>query len=83
MRSSFSIRSEELEEPMRKVFASYHFCKIENPLIQGFGNFVGQFNIDAYKDRLEEFIIHLEKHLKELLSSQLKFEVQVKVLFFK
>ena len=73
----------EQELGMKKVFASYHFCRLDQPLIQGFGNFVGQFNMEVYAGRVEDFIIHLEKHIKDLLEDQLKFKMQVKVLFFR
>lgn len=84
MKSNYYVNQEEgLNNGMKKVFASYHFCQLDNPLIQGFGNFVGEFNMDAYVGRVEEFIVHLEKHIKTTLEAQLAFKLQVKVLFFR
>lgn len=80
MKSNFMLKNETEKS---KVFASYHFCQIDQPLIQGFGNFVGQFDTESYRGRIEEFIIHLEKHLKTLLEEQLQKKIQVKVLYFR
>lgn len=74
---------QETEQELRDVFASYHFCRLDQPLVQGFGNFVGKFNMEAYRGEPAKFIVAIEAHLKKLLEEQFGFKIQVKVMFFR
>lgn len=72
----------------REVFVSYHFTgfkPLENGILpNGFGNYVGMFNVEVYNGgSMAKFIMDLEKSIKMALKNQLGMEVQVKILYFK
>ena len=72
-----------IQKQQRQVFVSYHFTKLESPIVNGFGNAVLMFDTESYADQMEKFVQHLERHLINQLTEQLGFKVQVKVLFFR
>ncbi len=66
----------------KKVFASYHFTS-KDMKYNGFGNYIGEFDIAAYHYDPAKFIQDLEKSISMSVSEQLKMEVNIKVLFFR
>lgn len=83
-------QSQRIEQ--KEVFASYHFTglkpmeegDLKGILPNGFGNYVGMFNVEAYNgSSMSKFIVDLEKAIKIYLEEQLGMEVQVKVLYFR
>lgn len=67
---------------MKEVFVSYHFTARSGKL-NGFGNYIGQFEDDAYTNDKRNFILNLEETISNLLKDKLGFEVAVKVMFFR
>ena len=70
------------ERKMTQVFVSYHFTA-KNGKMNGFGNYVGAFNQEEYKNELGKFILDLEETISKLLKEKLKMEVGVKIMNFK
>lgn len=66
----------------RKVFASYHFTTMDGKF-NGFGNYVGEFNMEVYEGAIDKFIIDLEKSISMALENQMGLRVAIKVLWFK
>lgn len=72
----------DFAEKKRKIFASYHFTSLDLKF-NGFGNYVGEFDVESYKDDPGKFILDLEKSVSMAVSEKLKMEVTVKVLYFR
>ncbi|KKK52131.1 hypothetical protein LCGC14_3107980 [marine sediment metagenome] len=67
---------------MKKVFVSYHFTT-KNAKLNGFGNYIGEFDEEAYMNDIARFILDLEATISKLLGEKLNMEVGVKVLYFR
>ncbi len=67
---------------MKKVFVSYHFTA-KNGKMNGFGNWMGEFEEGQYESDPAKFILDTQETIEKLLSEKLKMEVGVKVLFFR
>lgn len=65
-----------------KIFVSYHFVA-KDSRINGFGNWIGEFNMEEYKDDLASFILDAQREIENLLKDKLKMEVAVKVIYFR
>lgn len=70
------------EKEMTNVFVSYHFTTKDGKL-NGFGNYIGQFNNEDYKDNLAFFILQLEKEIAKAVEEKINMPVSVKVLYFR
>lgn len=67
---------------MRELFVSYHFTA-KNGKINGFGNYIGAFDEEAYTDDKRKFILDLEEAIANQVEKKISLQVQVKVLNFK
>ena len=67
---------------MKQVFVSYHFTT-KNGEYNGFGNYIGEFEGEAYVNDMRKFILDLEEIIEKNLLEKIKLEVQVKVLYFR
>lgn len=65
-----------------EVFISYHFTT-RDLKHNGFGNFVGLFNKEVYKNNLGTFIEDAQKSIEMALEDKLEIKCVVKVLFFR
>lgn len=74
---------DKMEDNLKEVFVSYHFTNLENPIQNGFGNFVGKFHPEIYSGNMGKFVQHLEKSIIAALQDQLGIKCQVKVMFFR
>ena len=66
----------------KQVFVSYHFTTLDGKF-NGFGNYVGEFNVEVYKGNLAKFIMDLEKSIGMSLENNLGKKVAIKVLYFR
>ncbi|HEC37464.1 hypothetical protein LCGC14_0476700 [marine sediment metagenome] len=67
---------------MKQVFASYHFTA-KNGKLNGFGNYLGEFDEEIYERDMGRFILDLEKTIANQLLEKISLEVQVKILYFR
>ncbi len=67
---------------MKQVFVSYHFTT-KNGEYNGFGNYISEFEEEAYINDMRKFILDLEEIIAEKLLEKIKLKVQVKVLYFR
>lgn len=65
-----------------QVFASYHWTS-KNGKLNGFGNWMGQFDKAAYTNNPREFLLDMERTISNLLTEKLQKEVQVRILYFR
>jgi len=65
---------------MKKVFVSYHWMSNK---VNGFGNWIGEFEEGAYEDDPAKFILDVERTISELLTNKLNIEVKARVLWFR
>ncbi len=73
---------ERREEKMTQVFVSYHYTT-KDLKFNGFGNYIGEFDEEAYSDDKKNFILDLQEAISKELQDQINMECQVKVLFFR
>jgi len=75
--------TQETSEGIKKqVFASYHFTTMDGKY-NGFGNYVGEFNMEVYEGNLSKFVQDLEKSIKMALEENLNKELAIKILYFR
>lgn len=67
---------------MKQVFVSFHYTA-KDKSVNGFGNYVGEFDPEVYMDNLREFILSLEKTIAEVFESQTKIPCTIKVMFWR
>ena len=67
---------------MTEVFVSYHFTA-KNGKMNGFGNYIGEFEKGSYEDNMKSFILDLQETITKLLEEKLGMSVGVKILFFR
>lgn len=73
---------EATNDGMSKTFVSYHFVN-EDGSKQGFGNYVGMFHMEVYANRMEKFIVDVEKSIAMVLEIKFKDKFTVKVMYFR
>ncbi|KKM63671.1 hypothetical protein LCGC14_1509150 [marine sediment metagenome] len=66
----------------KQVFVSYHFTTMDAKF-NGFGNYIGEFNMEIYKGNLAKFIQDLEKSIAMSLEQNIGKKVAIKVLYFR
>ncbi len=69
-------------EKMKEVFASYHYTTTDLKF-NGFGNYIGEFDEEAYLNDKAKFILDLQKTIAIQLADQMGMECQIKVLYFR
>ena len=67
---------------MKKIFMSYHFTAKDGKM-NGFSNWIGEFEEGQYESDPAKFILDAQETIEKLLKDKLKFEVGVKILFFR
>ena len=67
---------------MTQVFVSYHYTSTDLKY-NGFGNYIGEFDEEAYLDDKAKFILDLQEAISNVLQEKIKMECQIKVLFFR
>jgi hypothetical protein len=75
-------KREDYELDMKEIFASYHFTTLDQKF-NGFGNYVGKFNISLYLNNMSKLVLDLEKSIAMALESELKLKVQIKLMYFR
>ena len=67
---------------MKQVFVSYHYTS-KDAKFNGFGNYIGEFRHEDYRDSLAGFILELEETIAHQLEEKTGMPCVVKVLFFR
>ncbi len=74
-------KSKEVQQ-MKQVFVSFHYTA-KDKSVNGFGNYVGEFNPDDYVNNLRDFILDLEKQIAGVFEDQTKIPCNIKVMFWR
>ncbi|HEC39532.1 MAG TPA: hypothetical protein ENI29_14930 [bacterium] len=67
---------------MKQVFVSFHYTA-KDKSVNGFGNYVGEFNPDDYLNDLRNFILDLEEKITKVFEDQTKIPCAIKVMFWR
>jgi len=67
---------------MKQVFVSFHYTA-KDKSVNGFGNYIGEFNPDDYVNNLRNFILDLEKQIALVFENQTKIACNIKVMFWR
>lgn len=66
----------------KQLFASYHILAQDNSF-SGFGNIVTYFYPEEYNNKMDKFIVELQKQITMIQEERLGKKVIVQVLFFR
>ncbi len=67
---------------MKQVFVSFHYTA-KDKSVNGFGNYVGEFNPNDYVNNLRDFILDLEKQIAGVFENQTKIPCTIKIMFWR
>ncbi len=67
---------------MKQVFVSYHYVAKDGS-VNGFGNYIGEFNPEDYVNDLRNFILMLEETIAKVFEDQTKIPCNIKVMFWR
>ena len=77
-----SIEIKKEVKQMKQVFVSFHYTAKDGS-VNGFGNYVGEFDPEVYMNNLREFILSLEKTITKVFEDQTKIPCKIKVMFWR
>ncbi len=77
----FEDKSQEVKQ-MKEVFASFHYTA-KDKSVNGFGNYVGEFNPEQYQNNLRDFILDLEKQITQVFEDQTGIPCTIKIMFWR
>jgi len=72
----------EVRNIMKQVFVSYHYVAKDGS-VNGFGNYVGEFDPEIYRDDLKSFILNLQAEIEHEFETQTKIPCNIKVMFWR
>lgn len=77
---SIEVRKEVKQ--MKQVFVSYHYVARDGG-VNGFGNYIGEFNPEDYQNDLRNFILMLEETIAKVFEDQTRIPCTIKVMFWR
>ena len=82
MEKMLQLKNRKEVKQMKQVFVSFHY-NAKDQSIHGFGNYIGEFDEEAYQNDLRNFILDLEKTIAKVFEDKTKIECAVKIMFFR
>ncbi len=76
------LKNKKEVQQMKQVFVSFHYTA-KDKSVNGFGNYIGEFNPDDYVNNLRDFILDLEKQIAGVFENQTKIACNIKVMFWR
>ncbi len=67
---------------MKQVFVSFHYTA-KDKSVNGFGNYVGEFNPGDYVNDLRSFILMLEETITKVFEDQTGIKCSIKIMFWR
>lgn len=77
----FEDKLQEVKQ-MKEVFVSYHYTA-KDKSVNGFGNYIGQFNPEDYINDLRNFILDLESQIAKVFEEQTGIPCSIKIMFWR
>jgi len=74
--------NEEEVKKMKQVFVSYHYTANDHS-VNGFGNYIGQFNPENYENDLRSFILDLQQEIGRVFEDQTGIPCSIKIMFWR
>ena len=67
---------------MKQVFVSFHYTA-KDKSVNGFGNYIGEFEEENYFNNLRQFILDLESNVAKVFEDQTKIPCTIKIMFWR
>ena len=67
---------------MKQVFVSFHYTARDRK-VNGFGNYIGEFDPEEHENDLRSFILFLEKTIAKVFEEQTQIPCTIKIMFWR